>query len=247
MSRHRLPLAIVLGATTMVALTACGAGSSSGTPAAAGSVAPTTPPPAQVMNQVKTAITGASAVHIKGKVTDSGSTVSLDIQLNKDGSASGTLGEGGMNIPIIATKQADYLQFTADLMKSSGVTATSAAGKLMLNKWVPSTSPLMSGSDMVSSIKPLLDYTSFISTLGSQIAGDNAKIGKTSTVNGTAVQLYTLSDGTTAAIATSTPHYLMELVPAASQGGGQLDFTNWNQPVTITAPPAAQIYSGPGA
>jgi hypothetical protein len=246
MSRHWLPLAVVLGTTTLVALTACGAGSSSGTPAPAATTA-AAPAPAEVMNQVKTAINGASAVHIKGKVTDSGSTVSLDLQLNKDGSASGTLGESGMNIPIIATKQADYLQFTADLMKSSGVTATSAAGKLMLNKWVPSTSPLMSGSNMVSSIKPLLDYTSFISTLADQIAGDNAKVGKTATVNGIAVRLYTLSDGTEAAIATATPHYLMQLVPAASQGGGQLDFTNWNQPVAVTAPPAAQIYSGPGA
>jgi len=198
MSRHWLPLAVVLGTTTLVALTACGAGSSSGTPAPAATTS-AAPAPAEVMNQVKTAINGASAVHIKGKVTDSGNTVSLDLQLN------------------------------------------------MLNKWVPSTSPLMSGSNMVSSIKPLLDYTSFISTLADQIAGDNAKVGKTATVNGTAVQLYTLSDGTEAAIATATPHYLMQLVPAASQGGGQLDFTNWNQPVAVTAPPAAQIYSGPGA
>jgi hypothetical protein len=244
MSRHWLPFAIVLGTTTLVALTACGTSSPSGTPAAAPI---TTAAPAAVMNQVKTAINGASAVHIKGSVTDSGSTVTLDLQLNKDGSASGTLGEGGMNIPIIATKAADYLQFTTDLMKSSGVTATSAAGKLMLNKWVPSTSPLMSSSDLVSSIKPLLDYTSFIGTLADQIGGDKAKLGRTTTVNGTAVQLYTLTDGTEAAIATATPHYLMRLVPAASQGGGQLDFTNWNVPVTVTAPPAAQIYSGPGA
>jgi hypothetical protein len=244
MSRHWLPFAVVLGTTTLVALAACGTNSSSGTAAAATT---TTAAPAAVMNQVKTAINGASAVHIKGNVTDSGNTVSLDLQLNKDGSASGTLGEGGMNIPIIATKTADYLQFTTDLMKSSGVTATSAAGKLMLNKWVPSTSPLMAGSDMVSSIKPLLDYTSFISTLASQIAGDNAKVGRTTSVNGTPVRLYTLTDGTVAAIATATPHYLMRLVPAASQGGGQLDFTNWNLPVAVTAPPAAQIYSGPGA
>jgi hypothetical protein len=245
MSRHWLPFAIVLGTTTLAALTACGSSSPSGTPAPATTAA--LPAPAAVMDQVKSASKSASAVHVKGTVTDSGSTVSMDLQLNKDGSASGTLGESGTNIPIIAAKNVYYVQFTADLMKSNGMSATSAAGKLLLNKWVPSTSKMMSGSNMVSGVKPLLDYTTFISGMADQLVGTNAKAGQPDTVNGTSVQLYTLSDGTKADVTTASPHYLVRLVPPASQGSGQLDFTNWNQPIAISAPPAAQIYSGPGA
>jgi hypothetical protein len=34
---------------------------------------------------------------------------------------------------------------------------------------------------------------------------------------------------------------------APASGSGSLDFTGWNQPVAVTAPPASAIYAGPGA
>jgi hypothetical protein len=34
---------------------------------------------------------------------------------------------------------------------------------------------------------------------------------------------------------------------APAAGSGSIDFTGWNQPVPITAPPASAIYTGPGA
>ncbi|HEX4724848.1 MAG TPA: hypothetical protein VH333_20195 [Pseudonocardiaceae bacterium] len=247
MSRHWLPAVLVLGAT-LVAGTAC---STAGTPtAAAGSTttATTTAAPSPVtVSDIKSAIQSASAVHIKGTMTDSGSSVSLDVQINKDGSASGTLGEGGANIPIVFTKKVVYIQFTADVMKANGVDATGAAGQLLLNKWVPSTSPVLSGSGIVSGVTPLLDYTTFTGNLIQQIPAGTPKAGKTDTVGGTPVQLYTFSDGTVADIATAGPHYVMRLTPSASQGSGSIDFTGWNQPVAVHAPPASQIYAGPGA
>ena len=130
MSRHWLPAALVLGAT-LIAGTAC---STQGSPTASPSTttskaAPVAAKPAS-LSDIKSAIQGASAVHIKGTMTDSGTTVSLDMQLNKDGSASGTVGEGGPNFPIVLTKKVVYIQFTADVMKGNGIDPTSAAGKL---------------------------------------------------------------------------------------------------------------------
>ena len=240
MFRLGLPAALILGAT-LVAATAC---SSQGTPTAA---APLPPAPVPV-SDIKSAIQSASAVHVKGTIADSGSSVSLDVQINKDGSASGTLGEGGANIPIVYAKKVVYIEFTADVMKANGVDATGAAGKLLLNKWVPSTSSMLSGSGIVSGVTPLVDYTSFIGGMAQQIPAGTPKLGKTDTIDGTPVQVYTFSDGTLADIATTSPHYLMRLTsPAKDSSSGSIDFTGWNKPVTVKAPSTSEIYAGPGA
>jgi hypothetical protein len=247
MFRRRLSVAIALGAT-LAAATACASPiSSNAVPAPKPKPTASMPAPGQLMDSVKTATQSASAVHVKGSVSDSGTSVVLDLQLNKDGSASGTFGEGGTTVPVIVTTKADYIQFTSDLMTANGISPTSTAGTLLLNKWVDSTSKLMDGTDMVSAVKPLLDYNTFVNNIISQIATDTPKPAGAGTVGGTAVEMYTLSDGTKMDITRATPHYLVQLSPPASEGAGQLDFTGWNKPVTVTAPPASEIYSGPGA
>ena len=51
---------------------------------------------------------------------------------------------------------------------------------------------------------------------------------------------------TTFHVTASTPHYLMRLSDGLSTSGS-FDLTGWNHPVAVTAPPASEIYSGPGA
>lgn len=247
MFRRRLSVLVAPAVTLGVALAAVTACSTAGTPTAAGQTTAAMPAPGQILSTTKQAATGASAVHIKGAFTDSGDHVALDIQLNKsDGSAQGTITEGGTTVPLILTNKVYYIEFTPALMSASGIDPTSAAGKLLDNKWVPSNSKVLSGTDMVSGLSPLTDYNSFIPTLFGQLDGTPKQSG-TDNVNGSAVAVYTFSDGTKADIASSTPHYLMRLVEPASEGKGQLDFTGWNQPVAVSAPPASQIYNGPGS
>jgi hypothetical protein len=219
--------------------------STPGTPAAVATE--TMPPPAKVLDTVKSAASGASAVHVKGSVTDSGSTVGLDIQLNKDGSASGTITEGGTTVPLIVADKVYYIQFTKNLMSTNGIDPTSSAGTLLLNKWVPSNSKMLSGDNMVSGLKPLLDYNSLLNNIIGQAGSDVPKQTGTDTVDSVPVQVYTMPDGSKVDVGTASPHYLIRLVAPKSAGPGQLDFTGWNQPVKVSAPPASEIYSGPGS
>lgn len=247
MLRRRLSVLVTPAITLGVALVAVTACSTSGTPTAASGGAGALPAPDKVLSTTKAAATSASAVHIKGAFAEQGDKVALDLQLNKsDGSAQGTITEGGTTIPLILTDKVYYVQFTPDLMKTSGIDPTSDVGKLLSNKWVPSNSKVLSGSDMVSGLQPLTDYNSFIPTLFDQLKGDTPKQSGTDNVNGSNAGVYTFSDGTTADVGASDPHYLLRLTEPASEGKGQLDFTGWNQPVAVSKPPAAQIYSGPG-
>ena len=243
MSHYRLPGVLLLGAVMVAGTAACGSQNAS----SGGSAATTTttaPPAAVQVADVKSAMQNATAVHVKGSITDSGTKISVDVQLNKDGTASGTIADGGPNIPIVLSGKVIYLQFTPDVMKANGIDATSAAGQKLANKWVPSTSKLMSGSNLATSVQPFLDYTQFIGSLAQNMPAGALKAGKSDVINGTPVVLYTFPDGTPADVATSSPHYLVRLLPGPTDGAGQLDFTGWNQPVAVHAPPASQVFSG---
>ncbi|HEY3751937.1 MAG TPA: hypothetical protein VGL80_22365 [Pseudonocardiaceae bacterium] len=243
MLRRRLPVILALGAA-LVAITAC---STSGTPSAAAPTTAAMPAPDKLLGTIKSAATSASAVHIKGSFTDSGSALALDVQLNKDGSSSGTIGQSGTNIPVIVANKVYYVQFTKDLMSSNGISPTSQAGQLLLNKWVPSTAKMLAGSGMVDGLKQAVDFNSLVPNLFGQLSGDTPKESGTATVDGIPVHVYTFSDGSKADIGSASPHYLIRLSEPPSDGKGQLDFTGWNQPVKIAAPAAGDIYSGPGA
>lgn len=65
----------------------------------------------------------------------------------------------------------------------------------------------------------------------------------TATLNGQNVAVYKTSNGSKLYFAASGPAYLLETVLGGSEGAGTLDYT-WNQPTTVTPPPASQIYNG---
>ena len=246
MSRHWLPAVVLMSAAVVAGTAACG-----GATTGSGSAAPPAPTttttsaaPALQASDVKSAITNATAVHVKGTMTDSGSTITMDMQINKGGTASGTIAVGGPSYPVIYVDKVVYIQFTPEVIKGSGIDPNSTAGKLLKNKWVPSTSKVMSGSHLASSVEPLLDYTQFTTEITGNIPSGPVKAGQPDTVDGTPVVEYTFSDGTPADIATTSPRYLMRLLPGPKDGPGQMDFTGWSQPVPVKAPPASEIFAG---
>lgn len=240
---RRLPVGVAIG----VALGALAACSTGGTPTAASGPTTTTtapmPAPSQLVGTIKSAALSASAVHIKGTAADSGSKVSMDIQLNKDSTA-GTIGEGGTNVTVKYVDKVMYLQLTKDLLSSQGADPTNPQVAPMVGKWVPSTSKMASG--MAAAMQDFTGYSTFINGLFGSFANETPKPAGTTTVNGIPATAYTFSDGT-ADVATSSPHYLLRLSGTGSAAGDQLDFTGWNQPVTVTKPAASEIYTGPGA
>lgn len=227
---------VVVGA--LVATAAC----STGTP-----VVDAMPAPGALLTTIESSASRASAVHVAGSAVDGGTSVAMDLQLNKDGSAAGTITESGTTIPLVVTDSVYYVQFTEKLMAGNGIDPGSAAGTLLLNKWVPSTSKVLAGTDMVASLKPVLDYNSLLSNMLSQARAEVPKAAGSDTVDGTPVRVYTMSDGTKVDVATAAPHYLIRLSAPRSAGPAQLDFTGWDRPVKIAPPPASEVYAGPGS
>lgn len=58
-----------------------------------------------------------------------------------------------------------------------------------------------------------------------------------------ALLVFRTADGSTADVAAASPHYLAGMADSSDV----FDFAGWDQPVAVTAPSAAELYSGPGA
>jgi hypothetical protein len=213
-------------------------GTTTATTAASATLAPD-----QVGSAVTTAYEGASSVHAKGSVTESSGTITIDVQLNKD-SAAGTIGQGDTTIPMMWVGNVYYFKFTAAVLKMAGASATTSPGNLMKDKWVSSDSKLAAG--MVGGFKDFLSYDTFLpKTAGLTKSASFAAAG-TDTVDGVPVLVFHSVDGSAVDVSATSPHYLTRMSGPTSNPGS-FDFTGWNQPVPISAPPANQMYSGPGA
>jgi hypothetical protein len=245
MVRARL-LMVVLGSALLV--TACSGPSTGSAPSTTATTsAPTSVPGAlpgnQVKNAVQSAFAAASAVHIKGTLTNNSGSLTLDIQLNRNKTGEGTVNEGGADIQLRAVNGVYYLLYTPQLISVSTNKAVQQAGRALTDKWVVGTSGL--ATNIVGSLTGLLDYGTFLQSMFS--TGSLTPMATmTDIVDNVPVVVYEASDGSTVYAATASPHYLMRLTAPAS-GSGELDFTNWNKPVPVAAPTGAQLYTGPGA
>lgn len=144
----------------------------------------------------------------------------MDLQLNMD-SSGGMVELDGIAIPVLRV--------------------ASVAGKVA-GKWVPSTTRL--GKALSDDFDQSLNYDTFIGSGILQSLDSASFAGKGFDVlDGTPVQVFSDSDGI-ACVAASEPHYLMRVKDPA--GDNQLDFTGWNQPVPLSAPPVNEIFQGKG-
>ena len=235
MSRHSL---VALAAAGSLAFF-CGACS---TPAETPAAATATPAPAALEaakagSAVADAAKQASAVHIKGTISEGGGA-KLDVQLNKD-TASGTVVKDGLEVPALRVGGKYYFRFTESLVKKAGIPASAA--KQITGKWVPSTSKL--GEGMGEAFKAFLDYKTFTDNTVGRLATVDFTGGDPTTVGDTQALNFSTAEGT-ATVAAAEPHYLLRMQEPKS---GTLEFSDWNKPTEIKEPSAAEIYRGPGA
>jgi hypothetical protein len=241
----RLPLAALLAAGSL-ALAGCAGAPATPTPAAAATTTSATSSapaaPALDATEVGAAISDAakqaSAVHVKGTMAQEGSTINLDLQLNPD-SASGTVVKDGLEIPVLRIGDKYYFKFTESLVKQSG--APAAAAKQITGKWVSSTAKI--GQSIAGAFKVFLDYKSFTQGTLGELEKTTFEPGEPTTLAGAPALSFASSDGT-ATVAATEPHYLLRM---SDPKNGAMEFSDWNKPTTVSQPPAAEIYSGPGA
>jgi hypothetical protein len=216
---------ILTAAAALLALLVAACGGSSSSSSSGNGVATKTAN--QIVAQSTKAINGVQSVKVSGSVKDGSDLIKLDLSLENGKGATGSMSENGLSFKLITVGGEAYINGSAGFWKHFGGTA---AVQLLKGRWLRAPS----GSGDFASFASLTNVHKLLSAL---LEGHGALTrGATSTVDGTPViAVHDTSKGGTLYVATSGDPYPIQITNNGTQGG-QLDFSAFNQPVTLTAP-----------
>jgi hypothetical protein len=181
----------------------------------------------EILSEAKAAADSASSVHVSGSIKSGTAPVTLDLNLASGKGARGEISENGASFKLILLGDTAYISGSPAFYRSLG---GAAAAQLLDGKWLKTSAR----SGEFASFGALANMSQLIdTTLAAH--GVLAK-GATTTVNGQ--QAIAVSDATksgTLYVATTGKPYPIQIAKGSGESG-KIDFDNWNQPVTITAP-----------
>jgi len=241
-------LAIAVGG---VGLSACGGSDSSGS-AASTAVETTAQAPngiekltaKEILQKSLDAARSASSVKISGAISQGDEDIALDMTLGTE-SGEGSITVQGVEVGLKFVGGKAYLKASGeDFAKLAGGTGNAAAGEafaaLIGDKWLTFPTDQASGgeADGLESFRLFSEKDSLLK--GILEPDGEVTIKGTGTVNGTPVVLLDLSnrDGTLAISTVGEPYPLQikGTGTGSDSGVGEVNFTNWNAPISVTAP-----------
>jgi hypothetical protein len=179
----------------------------------------------QVYTDVKTAVAGATGVHVSGTYKSAGTSVAIDLALGKD-SGKGFLAQANARADVVRVAGTAYMRASAAFWRKY---AGAAAAQLLRDKW-------LQGS---ATKKPFAAFAKFMSITG--LVGDAFQSHGTLTNQGEqkykgqrVVAIEDAKDGSILYVAaTGTPY------PVAAVGRGSISFADWGKAVSVSAPKGA--------
>ncbi len=207
-------------ALVALAIAGCGSSSSSGNGVSSKS-------PSEILAASKAAADSASSVHVVGTLASNGTPITLNLSLATGHGGRGQISEGSLSFELIVVGDTIYIKGSPAFYSHFGGTA---AAQLFQGKWLkaPISSGELGSLAALTNVGKLLDQT-----LTSH--GTLAK-GATTTVAGQAViELRDTSHNGSLFVATTGKPYPIEIIKHGSETG-HITFTNWNQPVSLSAP-----------
>jgi hypothetical protein len=238
-SLNHLAGASALAAAAVLSATACGSSSSS-TSALAGMS------PDQIVQKSVADLKAASSVRITGQVVNSGQTIAVDLT---DVAAKGC--QGTIGLAASAASSSKAVTGTANIVEVDSTVYMKLSDSFFTSAGLPASEfsevsgkyiKLASGSNLASFAQ--LCNPSTLSTAFSKQDTGFVKAG-TATVNSQPTLAFKQpkdpSNGTVYVSESATPQILRIAGPA---GQGSIDFSDYNAPATITAPPASQVIDG---
>ncbi|WP_409181349.1 hypothetical protein F9C11_33440 [Amycolatopsis sp. VS8301801F10] len=229
-----------VAAAAALACTACSGGAPAQPPASAAPSSPVKPfdaPPdaATVGETVANELDMARAVHVKGTTVDG---LMVDLQLNHD-SASGSVEKDGA--PLSLVRVGDQMWIKVDTALTTIVGLPAGAWSKIGGKWLSADAPLLRGRG--AKLKNLLDCDAFLGAAADDLDKPGYSAGEPVDLAGTPAVRYR-NGGKTIYLGRFGTTYSLMRYESPTDGAVDLEL---GEPVPAKAPPAAEIYSGPGS
>jgi hypothetical protein len=238
--------AIALAGATCLAVTACGsAAANPGAAPAASTAAPSPVDPlaaltaAQVLTEAYADLKAASSVTVEGNLSESGTNYTLNLGIKPGHGCAGTVGMGSLgSYKLIVIGKVIYLNPDATFWKAQlGAEEASTAIAQLKGRYLKgaTSDPPMQSSARMCDVTQALASTTVSST---------ASKGAVTTMDGIRVlPLEDLGNGEMDVTDTSKPEIVQIQEPGNGTGTGALAISV-GAPVTLTPPPASQVYQG---
>ncbi len=214
-----LPVTGILLALAVAALGGCGGSSGNGVASKS---------PTEIVAAAKAAADGASAVHVSGSTVTGGSPITLDLSLVTGKGGRGRLAENGLSFEVIEIDNTIYISGSSAFYTHF---AGPAAAQLLHGKW-------LKASTSNASFAGLSSLTELHKLLAAALTTDDKALvaAGTSTVGGQpVVGVKDTAQNGILYVATTGTSYPLEITKSGT-GGGTITFSEWNRPVTLTAP-----------
>jgi hypothetical protein len=212
----------MLAAALLLVLAGCGGGSSSNGEARK--------PAEQVVEDARRAAVAATSVHMRGRITDEGKPLSLDLVLVKGRGGKGTMSENGLRFELVRVGDAAYIRGSDAFVKA--LAGSDAAATLVHGRWLKGSA----SSGELAALTPLTDPEQlFEGALGNHGKLENR--GEVELNGQKVVEIADTTQGGKLYVAAEG-----EPLPIALHGGrnqGRLTFGDWNAAATVTAPEGA--------
>jgi hypothetical protein len=215
--------AATLAALIAVAIAGCGGSSSS-------SNGVSSKTPAEILAASKTAAEAASSVHVTGALSSNGAPIALNLSLVSGHGGRGRVSEAGLTFELIVIDNTVYIKGSPAFYGHFG---GAAAAQLFQGKWLKAS---VSSGELAS----LASITNFDRLLDETLASQGGLVkGATTSVSGVpVVELRDTSKNGSLYVATTGDPYPIEIVKRGSEAG-RVSFTDWNAPVSLSAPASA--------
>jgi hypothetical protein len=216
-------LALVL---TAVLLAGCGGSKQSAPPNGEASK-----PAPQVLADAKAAATSASSAHVAGDIVSNGTHITLDLSLARDKGAKGSVSINGLAFDLVKIGDIAYIRGSDAFYKHF---AGPTVAQLIHGKWIkaPTTAKQFRPFAALASVSGIFAE---ISTHHGKLVND----GKATYQGQPVVVIRDASDDSKLYVAATGKPYPVALIGGGAKQSGTVTFSDWNEPVSLSAPSGA--------
>lgn len=231
----------VLAGTLLIvafAVAGCGGGSSSPSGTNSSSNGEASKSATQVLRDTVKAADAASSMRMNGNVSSSGKQIGLDLSIAKGNGAKGSMTLGGDAVQLIVVGDNGYLKASPAFWTQFAGSSGGMIAQLLAGRWLKF--PVHNAQ-----FEPLVAFASPKALFDQLQSGADASLKNNGATTYKGQDVVALDDGakngTLYVSSTGTP-YPVALVKTGS-GGGAITFSEWNKPVSLTAPANALDFS----
>jgi hypothetical protein len=188
-------------------------------------------PAQQVLADAKAAATSASSAHVAGKLVSDGTRITLDLSMARDEGAKGSVSVNDLGFDLVKIGDTAYIKGSDAFYRHF---AGATVAQLIHGKWVkaPTTSKqFRSFADLAS-----------VSGLFARISANHGKLvndGKVTYQGEPVVVIRDASDDSKLYVAATGKPYPVALAGGRKNQSGTVTFSDWNEPVSLSAPSGA--------